>query len=84
MQVAVCTHAGIRDEFIGKQSAQVQDFCRYGDTAGFTEQGKPVRKDWTIHHQGSTLIIWGHDPKPQPLIINNTVNIDQGAVFGES
>ncbi|WP_342511789.1 polynucleotide kinase-phosphatase [Sporosarcina sp. FSL K6-1522] len=82
VQVAVCTHAGIRDEFIGKQSAQVQDFCRYGDTAGFTEQGKPVRKDWTIHHQGSTLIIWGHDPKPQPLIINNTVNIDQGAVFG--
>ncbi|WP_203248844.1 polynucleotide kinase-phosphatase [Sporosarcina beigongshangi] len=82
VQTAVCTHAGIRDEFIGKQSPEVQDFCRYGDTDGSTEQGKPVRKDWTIHHKGSALIIWGHDPKPQPLVINNTVNIDQGVVFG--
>ena len=79
---AVCTHAGIRDEYIGKQSAKIQDFCRYGDTDGFNEIGKPVRKDWTIHHEGSAVIIWGHDPKPQPLLINNTVNIDQGAVFG--
>lgn len=82
VQTAVCTHAGIRDEFIGKQSPKVQDFCRYGDTDGVTEHGKPTRKDWTIHHKGSALIIWGHDPKPQPLVINNTVNIDQGVVFG--
>ncbi len=82
VRVAVCTHAGIRDEFIGKQSPEVQDFCRYGDTDGFNEHGKPMRKDWTVHHQGSALIIWGHDPKPQPLVINNTVNIDQGVVFG--
>ncbi|MFJ7935895.1 polynucleotide kinase-phosphatase [Sporosarcina sp. NPDC096371] len=82
VQTAVCTHAGIRDELIGKQSPEVEDFCRYGDTDGFTEQGKPLRKDWTIHHKGSTLIIWGHDPKPQPLVINHTINIDQGVVFG--
>ena len=82
VRTAVCTHAGIRDEFIGKQSPQVQDFCRYGDTDGFTEQGKPVRKDWTIHHKGSMPIIWGHEPNPQPLVINNTINIDQGVVFG--
>lgn len=82
VQTAVCTHAGIQDEFIGKQSPKVQDFCRYGDTDGTTEHGKPMRKDWTIHHKGSALIIWGHDPKPQPLVINNTVNIDQGVVFG--
>lgn len=79
---AICAHAGIRDEFIGKESVKIQDFCRYGDTEGFNEKGKPVRKDWTIHHEGSALIIWGHDPKTQPLLINNTVNIDQGAVFG--
>lgn len=79
---AVCTHAGIRDAYIGKQSSRIQDFCRYGDTDGFNEKGKPIRKDWTIHHKGSALIIWGHDPKPQPLLINNTINIDQGVVFG--
>ncbi|WP_059173540.1 polynucleotide kinase-phosphatase [Bacillus sp. FJAT-27445] len=78
----VCAHAGIKDEFIGKQSREVSDFCRYGDTAGFNEDGKPIRKDWFVHHKSSVTIIWGHDPKPQPLIVNNTINIDQGAVFG--
>lgn len=80
--VLVCTHAGIKDEWIGKQSPAISDFCRYGDTAGFDEKGKPVRKDWTIAHRSSTLIVWGHDPKPKPLVINQTINIDQGAVFG--
>ncbi|MFJ7753650.1 polynucleotide kinase-phosphatase [Peribacillus muralis] len=82
VQTVICVHAGIRDGFIGKQSDAVSDFCRYGDTDGFDERGKPVRKDWHISHKKSTLIIWGHDPKPQPLLINNTINIDQGAVFG--
>ncbi|OES45763.1 polynucleotide kinase-phosphatase [Domibacillus iocasae] len=82
LPVLICTHAGIKDVFIGKQSPAVQDFCRYGDTDGFDEKGKPVRKDWFIGHERQTLIIWGHDPKPRPLVINNTINIDQGVVFG--
>ncbi|WP_323856358.1 polynucleotide kinase-phosphatase [Rossellomorea marisflavi] len=80
--VAVCAHAGIKDEFIGKQSHAISDFCRYGDTEGFHEDGRPVRKDWTVHHHNSLLILWGHDPKPKPLMMNNTLNIDQGVVFG--
>ncbi|MCK1992094.1 polynucleotide kinase-phosphatase [Peribacillus muralis] len=82
VQTVICVHAGIRDAFIGKQSEVISDFCRYGDNDGFDESGKPVRKDWYIAHKKSTLIVWGHDPKPQPLLINNTINIDQGAVFG--
>ncbi|NPC94073.1 polynucleotide kinase-phosphatase [Bacillus sp. WMMC1349] len=78
----VCTHAGIKDDFIGKQSSDISDFCRYGDHEGIGKTGSPIRKDWTIHHKTSTLIVWGHDPKPKPLIINNTINIDQGVVFG--
>ncbi|MGM7636685.1 polynucleotide kinase-phosphatase [Bacillus sp. Hm123] len=78
----VCTHAGIKDKYIGKQSRRISDFCRYGDTDGVDDNGKPLRKDWFIHHNHSTLIVWGHDPKPQPLMINNTMNIDQGVVFG--
>lgn len=78
----VCTHAGIKDEFIGKQSIDISDFCRYGDVDGFDEEGKPIRRDWSIHHKSNILIVWGHDPKPKPLIINNTINIDQGVVFG--
>jgi polynucleotide kinase-phosphatase len=84
IRVAVAAHAGIKDEYIGKQSYAVSDFCRYGDTDNSTEHEKPVRKDWFTGHQSKELIIWGHDPKVQPLVINNTINIDQGAVFGGS
>lgn len=78
----VCTHAGIKDHYIGKQSGRISDFCRYGDTDGVDAEGRPVRKDWFIKHQGAELIVWGHDPKPEPIIMHRTLNIDQGAVFG--
>ncbi|MGE7666029.1 metallophosphoesterase [Ureibacillus composti] len=81
-QVAVCTHAGIKDDFIGRESSGIKNFCRYGDVSGVDENGKPIRKDWYQNRQGDLLIIWGHDPKPEPLIVNQTINIDQGAVFG--
>ncbi|MBC2725501.1 polynucleotide kinase-phosphatase [Desulfosporosinus sp.] len=80
----VAAHAGIRDRYIGKQSKRISDFCRYGDTDGMDETGRPVRKDWFIQHQSGEIIVWGHDPKPQPLVVNNTINIDQGVVFGGS
>ena len=35
VETAVCVHAGIRDEWIGKQSKTIRDFCRYGDTDGY-------------------------------------------------
>ncbi|TCI27732.1 polynucleotide kinase-phosphatase [Exiguobacterium sp. SH5S4] len=79
---AVCVHAGIRDEFIGKSSRDISDFCRYGDNDGFDDSGKPIRKDWTVQHHSKMLIIWGHDPRQRPLRLNQTINIDQGVVFG--
>ncbi len=82
VNVAVAVHAGIKDHYIGKQSPRISDFCRYGDTDGLDETGKPVRKDWSIAHQSSEHILWGHDPRTQPLLVNNTLNIDQGVVFG--
>jgi polynucleotide kinase-phosphatase len=84
VNVVVATHAGIKDHYIGKQSPRISDFCRYGDHDGLDENGKPIRKDWSVSHQSSELIVWGHDPKPQPLLVNNTLNIDQGVVFGGS
>jgi len=82
VRVVVATHAGIRDHYIGKESKRIRDFCRYGDTDGFEENGKPVRKDWFVNHRCGETIVWGHDPRPQPMVINNTINIDQGVVFG--
>ncbi|MCT6923782.1 polynucleotide kinase-phosphatase [Metasolibacillus sp.] len=79
---AVITHAGIRDRYIGKNSSRIRDFCRYGDVVGTEANGRPIRADWYADHQTSELIIWGHEPKLKPLKMNNTVNIDQGVVFG--
>ncbi|MBU5353501.1 polynucleotide kinase-phosphatase [Paenibacillus barcinonensis] len=78
----VVAHAGIRDHFIGKQSRRIQDYCRYGDVEGTDEKGRPVRKDWYVDHNSGECIVWGHDPRPYPMIVNDTVNIDQGVVFG--
>ncbi|WP_019913350.1 polynucleotide kinase-phosphatase [Paenibacillus sp. HW567] len=80
----VVAHAGIRDEYIGKQSKRIQDFCRYGDTDGIDDNGAPVRKEWYLGHESGELIVWGHDPRPYPTVVKNTINIDQGAVFGGS
>ncbi len=79
---AVCVHAGIRDEWIGKQSHEISDIARYGETDGFDDAHKPIRKDWTVHHKTNPLIIWGHDPRKKAMTVNGTLNIDQGAVFG--
>jgi polynucleotide kinase-phosphatase len=84
VNTVVAVHAGIKDHYIGKQSPRISDFCRYGDSEGLDENGKPIRKDWSVSHKSSELILWGHDPKPQPLLVNNTLNIDQGVVFGGS
>ncbi|WP_332645527.1 polynucleotide kinase-phosphatase [Lysinibacillus sp. 54212] len=78
----VVTHAGIRDRYIGKTSSRIKDFCRYGDIVEVNENGKPIRADWFLEHKTSELIVWGHDPKINPYKINNTINIDQGVVFG--
>lgn len=80
--VAVAVHAGIRDDYIGKQSPKIADYCRYGPVVGVQRNGKPKRGDWTIHHHSPELIIWGHDPRPVALEVQRTINIDQGAVFG--
>lgn len=82
VRVVVATHGGIKDHYIGKDSKRIQDFCRYGDTDGFDEDGRPIRKDWFNNHRSPELIVWGHDPKPEAVMINNTINIDQGVVFG--
>ncbi len=79
---AVAVHAGIRDEYIGKKGAVIENFCRYGDVAGIGADGRPVRRDWTQGRTSALPIVWGHDPRPEPERKNGAINIDQGCVFG--
>jgi len=79
----VVAHAGIKERMIGKMSRAVQDFVLYGDVTGrLTPEGLPERRDWARDYHGRALVVYGHTPVQEPIIRNNTVNIDQGCVFG--
>ncbi|WP_053220347.1 bis(5'-nucleosyl)-tetraphosphatase PrpE [Virgibacillus senegalensis] len=80
---AVIAHAGIRQDLIGKTGKKVKTFVLYGDITGEThEDGRPVRRDWAQHYQGEDWIVYGHTPVREPRIVNKTINIDTGCVFG--
>lgn len=79
----VVSHAGIREDMIGKHSNNVKTFVLYGDINGeVLPNGMPVRKDWAKEYKGKALIVYGHTPIKEPRELNNTINIDTGAVFG--
>ena len=80
---AIAVHAGIKDDYIGMESPAVYTFCRYGDVAGTGPDGRPIRREWAKERKvTSPIIVWGHDPHPEPKRKNGTINIDQGCVFG--
>ncbi|MBT2695574.1 bis(5'-nucleosyl)-tetraphosphatase PrpE [Bacillus sp. ISL-55] len=79
----VIAHAGIREDYIGKNNSKVKTFVLYGDITGQNNpDGTPVRRDWARNYQGKATIVYGHTPVKKPRVLNNTYNIDTGAVFG--
>ncbi|WNS76885.1 bis(5'-nucleosyl)-tetraphosphatase PrpE [Bacillus sp. DTU_2020_1000418_1_SI_GHA_SEK_038] len=79
----VIAHAGIREDYIGQHSEKVKTFVLYGDITGEKNpDGSPVRRDWAQHYHGIAVIVYGHTPVKDVRIVNNTYNIDTGAVFG--
>ena len=79
----VVAHAGLREEMQGRGSGAVREFCLYGETTGETDEfGLPVRYNWASEYRGKATVVYGHTPVPEPEWLNNTVNVDTGAVFG--
>lgn len=79
----VVAHAGIKAAMIGHDDQAIRRMCLYGDITGEKNpDGTPVRLDWANSYTGSAAVVYGHTPKPGPTWRNNTVNIDQGCVFG--
>jgi len=63
----------------------VREFALFGETTGETDEfGLPVRYNWAADYRGKALVVYGHTPQPEPLWLNNTVNIDTGCVYGGS
>ena len=81
----VVAHAGMKQEMQGRGSAKVRDFALYGETTGESDEfGLPIRHNWAAEYRGSAHVVYGHTPVPQPELLNRTVNIDTGCVFGGS
>jgi protein phosphatase len=79
----VVAHAGMKESMQGRGSGKVREFALYGETTGETDEfGLPVRYNWAQDYRGKALMVYGHTPVPEPLWLNNTVNIDTGCVFG--
>ncbi|HEY8364863.1 MAG TPA: metallophosphoesterase [Haloplasmataceae bacterium] len=79
----VISHAGLKEEYIGKTSKKIFEFTLYGETTNETDEfGLPIRYLWAKDYHGKPLVIYGHTPNLEPLCINNTINIDTGCVFG--
>jgi len=66
----VVTHAGIRREMVGRDSARVRWFC-LAPEAG-----------WADDYTGRALVVHGHDPVPCPRWRGRTLNVDTGCVGG--
>ena len=79
----VVAHAGIKEEYQGRASARVRDFCLYGETTGeMDEYGLPIRANWANGYRGRATVVYGHTAVVGPAWLNRTINIDTGCVFG--
>lgn len=79
----VIAHAGLKQEYIGRGSARVREFCLYGETTGETDSyGLPVRLDWAADYRGRGTVVYGHIAGREVKSQNNTFCIDTGCVFG--
>ena len=79
----VIAHAGLKEKYHGRNSDKERAFCLCGETTGETDEyGLPVRLPWFNDYKGKALVVYGHVPCAEVLMINNTACIDTGCVFG--
>lgn len=79
----VVAHAGLPEEYHGRDSPVVRRIALFGVTSGeVDEHGLPIRVNWALHYRGRALVVYGHTPVTEPVWINRTLNLDTGCVFG--
>ncbi len=82
----VVSHAGLKDDMIGKNNGYITNFCIFGDVTGQKDEfGFPIRRDWAKERlvtDSSPTIVYGHTPNKEVYSINKCHNIDTGVCFG--
>lgn len=81
----VVAHAGLKEEFHGRESGAVRAFALYGDVTGrYTADGVPIRIEWERRYSGAARVVYGHWPVTRAEWVNNTMCLDTGCVFGNA
>lgn len=75
-------HAGLKESLHRVESLQARDLAIHGEKTGIRDQFGEIRHPWAAEYSGKPLIVFGHTPVIEPTILNNTINIDTGCVFG--
>jgi protein phosphatase len=78
----VIAHAGLPESMQGRETAKVREVAVHGEKTGKTDEFGDIRYIWAADYRGKALVVYGHTPVAEPVWLNNTVNIDTGAVFG--
>jgi protein phosphatase len=77
-------HAGLKESMHRAATIQARELAIHGEKTGVRDQWGEIRYPWAAEYQGNPLIVFGHTPVESPAILNNTINIDTGCVFGGS
>lgn len=79
----VVAHAGLKERLHGRGSRKIRNIAMFGETTGKTDEfGLPIRLNWAKKYYGKAFVVYGHTPQEKVQMVNNTVNIDTGCVFG--
>jgi protein phosphatase len=79
----VVAHAGLKREFIGRESEAVRRFALHGEVTGTLDRhGLPVRVNWARAYRGKAFVAYGHTPVRRAERIGNTINLATGCVYG--
>jgi protein phosphatase len=70
---------------IGSFDSEVWLFCMMGKLVEDGAWPHTMRRiDWARDYRGAPMVAYGHTPVRAAVVVNNTVNLDQGCVFGGS
>jgi protein phosphatase len=76
-------HAGLKEDFHGRDSGRVRAFALFGDTTGEQDEyGFPIRRPWAREYSGRATVVYGHTPGVEHGWVNNTLCVDTGCCFG--
>jgi protein phosphatase len=77
-------HAGLPEKYQGEDSEPARTFSLSGNpTEALNEHGSYLREPWVHEYTGKALVVYGHFVTPVAEIVNNTICIDTGCVYGD-